>query len=795
MGSLSRADQMMDEPNQNRMLPAQDASVMSPVRPVDSSNELWEWLRLLNRRKALIMGCGLIATALMALMVAQATPLYKASSRLMLDTRTFKVVSTEAALSGVDTLNMGAIQSELEVIQSEFLIGRVVDKLGLANNPDFNGTKPPGFIDNALQPLRDLWSTGISTLLAPPPKPQQATAAQPQRQGRPAEDSDPRRRAAIGAVAGRLSVTLLGRTFVILVTVESPDGTMSARIANALAEAYLADQIETKNEANRRATEWLEQRLAELRRNLQVAEEAVAAYRRDKGLAGSAEGAVSTQTLSDLNSRYTAAKGKRIEKEGRLVALSKASLNPGELANIPEVANNTTLAALRIQDVDLTRKGAELSATLGDKHPKMQQVRSELAAVRARFITETQRITLAVRAELDAAKSEEDELKELLDKASVVSGAASQYEAELKQLEREAQSNRTLYEGFLTRFKELREQQDIQRADARILAYAHPSGAPSSPNYKTSLMAAFIIGCLLGMAGAVAAEKLDRVFRSAAQVEEATGVGVLGMVPEVKGSATARSNVVAHVLENTTSPAAESIRAVFTAISLGSLDRPPRIVAITSSTPSEGKTTFTASLGGLLTKMNASRRVLIVDLDLRQARLSAALGLKERGGTIDEYLMGVKTLEECTKRHDLSGVDFICARPNTPNAPEILESHAMKAALGVFAERYDLVILDGPPVMAVSDARIISRLADYTVFIVQWAKTPREVVKTAVAALLGVTAHVGVVINRVNLAKHARYGYGDHGDYYSRYRGYYSSGPETPANAAGRPALKLASKK
>ncbi len=795
MVSLPRADHMMDEPNQNRIVPVPDSGPLAPIRPASSSNELWDWLRLINRRKALIIGCGLIATALMALVIAQATPLYKASARIMLDTRTFKVVSTEAALSGVDPFNLGAIQSELEVIQSEFLIGRVVDKLGLANNPDFNGTKPPGFIDNALQPLRDLWSTGISTLLAPPPKPQQATAQTP-RAGRPAEDSDPRRRAAIGAVAGRLTVTLLGRTFVILVTVESPDGTMSARIANAISEAYLADQIENKNEANRRATEWLEQRLAELRRNLQLAEEAVAAYRRDKGLAGSPEGTISTQTLADLNARYTAAKGKRIEREGRLVALSKASLNPGELANIPEVANNTTLAALRIQDVDLTRKAAELSSQLGDNHPKIQQIRNELASIRARFITETQRITLAVRAELDAAQSEEDELKEQVDKAAVVSGAASQYEAELKQLEREAQSNRTLYEGFLNRFKELREQQDIQRADARILAYAHPSGAPSSPNYKTGLMAAFIIGCLLGMAGAVAAEKLDRVFRSAAQVEEATGVNVLGMVPEVKGPASTRSNVVAHVLENTTSPAAESIRAVFTAISLGSLDRPPRIVTITSSTPSEGKTTFVAALGGLLTKMNASRRVLIVDLDLRQARLSAALGLKDRGGTIDEYLMGIKTLEECTRRHELSGVDYICARPNTPNAPEILESHAMKAALGVFAERYDLVILDGPPVMAVSDARIISRLADYTVFIVQWAKTPREVVKTAIAALLGVTSHVGIVINRVNLAKHARYGYGDHGDYYSRYRGYYGAGAETAGNpAGGRPPLKLASKK
>jgi polysaccharide biosynthesis transport protein len=789
MGSFPKADQIMDDGAINRIMPASEPTALAPVRPSEAPDQLWEWLRLLNRRKALIVGCGLVAVALMALIIAQATPMYKASARLLLDTRTFKVLSTEAALSGVDTMNLGAIQSELEVIQSEFLIGRVVDKLGLANNPDFNGTRPPGFIDSAVAPLRELWGTGISTLLAPAPKPQ--PAAQPARTSRPAEESDPRRRTAIGAVSGGLSVTLLGRTYVILITVESPDGTMSARIANAIAEAYLADQIDTKNEANRRATEWLEQRLAELRRNLQVAEEAVASYRRDKGLAGSPEGAVSTQTLSDLNSKYVSARTKRIEREARLVALSKASLNPGEIANIAEVSGNTMLAALRIQDAELTRKMAELSSMLGDNHPKMVQARNELASVRARFLHETQRITLAVRAELDAAKAEEDELKELVDKAAVVSGTASQYEAEQKQLEREAQSNRTLYESFLTRFKELREQQDIQRADARILAYAHPSGAASSPNYKTGLMAAFVIGCLLGMAGAVAAEKLDRVFRSAAQVEDATGVGVLGMVPEVKGAATQRSNVVAHVLDNTTSPAAEAIRAVFTAISLGSLDRPPRVIAVTSSTPSEGKTTFVAALGGLLTKMNASRRVLIVDLDLRQARMSAALGLKDRGGTIDDYLMGLKTLEECTKRHDGSGVDYILARPNTPNAPEILESHAMKAALATFSERYDLVILDGPPVMAVSDARIISRLADYTVFILQWAKTPREVVKTAVNALLGVSNHVGIVINRVNLAKHARYGYGDHGDYYSRYRGYYGSGTEAPANAT-RPPLTLA---
>ncbi len=791
MGSMSRASEIAEEPAINRNLPTTASPRQGANAAEDASSELWGWLRLLNRHKIMIIGCGFVAAVLMALVIAQQTPMYKASARLILDTRTFKVLSTEAALGGVDTLNMGAIQSELEVISSEFVIGRVVDKLGLASNPDFNGTKPPGVLDSALDPIRELWNSGISSLLAPaPPPPAQAP--------KPAagEASDPRRQAAIGAVAGRLSVNLLGRTFVILITAESPDGTMSARIANGVAEAYLADQIDTKNEANRRATEWLEQRLAELRRNLQTAEEAVASYRRDKGLAGSPEGAISTQTLSELNSRYTAARGRRIEKEGRLVALSKASLNPGELANIPEVAGNTSLAALRIQDVELSRKSAELASQLGDSHPKMVQVRNELNAVRARFIVETQRITLAVRAELDAATSEEEELKELVDKASVISGAASQFEAEQKQLEREAQSNRTLYESFLGRFKELREQQDIQRADARILAYARPSGAPSSPNFKSGLMGAFVVGCLLGMAGAIAAEKLDRVFRSAAQVEEATGVSVLAMVPEVKSSSATRSNVVTNILENTTSPAAEAVRAVFTAISLASLDRLPRVLAVTSSTPSEGKTTFVATLGGLLTKMNTSRRVLIVDLDLRQAKLSVALGIGERSGTIDEYLMGTKTLAECTRRHEESGVYYICARPNTPNAPEILESHAMKAAVDVFSDNYDLVILDAPPVLAVSDARIIARLADYTVFIVQWAKTHREVVKTAVDSLLEVTSHIGIVINRVNLFKHGRYGYGDHGDYYSRYRGYYSQGDSAAAKAdPARPTLKLASKK
>lgn len=432
MSLLPRADRMGEDAIPNRASPALEGMGSSSSRPLEAApNELWEWLRLLNRRKSLIVGAGLVAVAMMALIIAQATPLYKASSRIMLDTRTFKVVSTEAALSGVDTLNLGAIQSELEVIQSEFLIGRVVDRLGLASNPDFNGTRPPCFLDTALEPVRELWHSGIASVLAPAPK-QVAAPAPAQRAPRAAgltEDSDPGRRSAIGAVSGGLSVSLLGRSFVIMVTVESPDGAMSARVANAIAEVYLADQVDNKNEANRRATEWLEERLAELRRNLQVAEEAVATYRRDKGLSGSPEAAVSSQSLTELNNKYISAKTRRIEKEGRLVALSKASLNPNELANIAEVASNSALRSLRTQESELTRKVAELSIQFGPNHPRLIQAHTELASVRSRFLQQTQSITLAIRAELDAAKSEEEELKTQVDRASVLSAGTSQYEA------------------------------------------------------------------------------------------------------------------------------------------------------------------------------------------------------------------------------------------------------------------------------------------------------------------------------------------------------------------------------
>ena len=267
------------------------ASVASMGTAARGGDELREWLRLLNRRKVLIVGVGLIVVALTALILAQLVPLYRASARVMLDTRKFKMVNTEAALSGVDMINVGALQTELEIMKSEDLLGRVVGRLGLMSKPGFNGTRKADFVTEALAPVR----MAIATLVPPSCRATPLPAARPGLR----QDSDPRRSAAIGVISSRLTATLVGRTFIILFTAETPNDGF-AQIANAIADMYLVDQLDAKYEANKRATEWLEERLSELRRSPGRGGPGRHLSTR-QGHEGQSGGDGFSQTLSDLN--------------------------------------------------------------------------------------------------------------------------------------------------------------------------------------------------------------------------------------------------------------------------------------------------------------------------------------------------------------------------------------------------------------------------------------------------------------------------------------------------------------
>ena len=342
-------------------------------------------------------------------------------------------------------------------------------------------------------------------------------------------------------------------------------------------------------------------------------------------------------------------------------------------------------------------------------------------------------------------------------------------------MEREAQANRTLFETFLNRFKQTSSQEDLQTADARLISTANLPTDAVFPKPKVMIPLSIIIGFGLGVMLALLMEYLDRGFRSMEQVEQHNDLSPLGLIPElatVKGAA----NILPQdfVADKPTSVYAEAIRTVRTALLLtDNFGTTARSVLITSSQPSEGKTSFTLSLARL--SAMSGQKIIVIDCDLRRPNVHRGLNLQNKMGMVD-ILLGTHKLDEVIQKDKRSGVDVVSTGRNVPNPADLLASENMRKLIADLKTRYDLVIIDSPPVLAVADARVLSQLADKTVFLTRWAETPRDVVLMAVKQLASNGANLaGILLTRVNLKKNARYGYADSGYYGRKYSQYYSN--------------------
>jgi capsular exopolysaccharide synthesis family protein len=476
-----------------------------------------------------------------------------------------------------------------------------------------------------------------------------------------------------------------------------------------------------------------------------------------------------------LNSQLVQARAQRADRESRLVALQQAARNPATLGGITEVLANPLISSLRAQEAEVARRVGDLNQRYGDSHPRMLQARAEQGQIQGRIAAEVAKIMSSLQGDVEAARSKEAELQAQMTALETKAGGLGQSEVELRQLEREAQSTRAVYEDFLKRFKEIREQQDIQQADSRVLSPAYVAPAPVYPRYTLTMALALAGGLVLGGIVIGVIERLDGGFRTGDQIERITGRATVGMIPSLSRFALGGLSPARFVIEKPSSAYAEALRSALTAVMLGSLDKSPKVIMVTSSLPGEGKSTFVCSLGGLIARSNPEKRVIVVDGDLRRSSILHALGVPPTGGSIDEYLSGAKTIEEIIGRDEQSGLYYISARLHTPNSAEILDSKAMENFIAGLSEQFDLIFLDTPPLMAVTDARIAAKLADYVIFLVRWEQTARELVLNALKLLRDTNRNVGIVLSQVNIKRHSRYGYGDYGSYYSKYRDYYTN--------------------
>jgi len=738
---------------------ASEATTLGPrwFEASSGRRDLRELFRMVNRRKWHLIGITLLICALTGIILARLTPEYRATALVMLDTRKMKVTNTTDVISG-PSVDIPAIQTEIEVLHSTTLLGRVVDKLALDRDPEF-GAAPPNAFSSIIHGIKVYYESVFGSAEAP-------IEARP---------TDLARSRAIAELSRNLSVVSRNRSYVIAVALDSIAPAKAKRIVDAVTDFYIVDQLQAKLDANKRAVEFFNERLDELKRNVEVSERAAAAYREKSGLTIGKDSTIASQSLSELNSQLIQAHAQRADRESRLVALQQAARNPATLSGITEVLANPLISSLRGQEAEVARRIGDLNQRYGDSHPRLLQARAEQGQIQARISAEVAKIISSVQGDAEAAKSKETQLQAQMDALEKTAGGLGQSEVQLRQLEREAQSSRAIYEDFLKRFKEVREQGDLQQPDARVLSPASVPTAPVFPRYSIAMVGAFGIGLTLSILMIILIERLDGGFRNGDQIERVTGHALVGMIPALSRNTLGKLSPARFVIDKPTSAYAESLRSTYTAIMLGSLDKPPKVIMVTSSLPGEGKSTFISSLAGLIARSNPEKNIIVVDCDLRRSAVVKSLEVRETGGTVDEYLTGAKSLDQVIGRDVASGLYYIPARSNTPNSAEILDSNAMRKFVAALSERFDLVFLDTPPLMAVSDARITAQVADYVIFLVRWERTARELAINALKLVRDLRKHVGVVLAQVDVRRHSKYGYGDYGYYYSKYRDYYTN--------------------
>lgn len=731
-------------------------------------NEIREVFRKIIRRKRIVFATMFVLTFLALVAQLVMAPLFTATSVVMIDPRQSKVGSIESVLA--DAANdTEAVLSQVEILTSRSLIGKVVDKLNLVNDPEFNtDLKPPSFLSK-LNPIKWIPQSFVDSIFGADPvlTPEQAQEVI-------------RNRVIDLLLKKKLKVKEKTRTRIIEIAATSESSNRALELANSIADIYLVDQLEAKFEATQRVTNWLNDRLAELRKKSDESDRAVAAYRTAHGLLESYKASATMlggkgvtllqQQTADLTTQLTLARADRAAAEAKLRQVKEAESRPGGEESVADVLDSQLIQHLKEEESAEERAIAELSAQIGDRHPKMIAARAQLDDIKSKIKSEIRKVILSLENATNIARAREGAVQSQIEDIKRQLTTANSAEVELRSLEEDADANRTLMQSFLADFKSTSSAAagNIQTPDARIIARADRPIKPSFPKIPLFTMIALFLSGVIGVALAFAAEHLDRGFRSGVQFEQETNIPVLAMVPAVEED---KGRPADYLIDRPMSSYAEAVRSVYTNLLLTQGNEPLKTIVISSCQPGEGKSTMAISL----TRMIASsgHRVVLIEADLRRPSIHKQLGV-ERNIGLAEVLIGSSTFEDAMYQDPKSSAAILLAGKETINPSKLLSSHQMTDLVKKLTQEYEIVVIDSAPVLAVSDGLLLSNRADGTIYCCRWASTTRETAALGLKVLQEAGARiVGAAITVVDQTKSRTYGYADTSYYYYAKR-YYS---------------------
>ena len=578
----------------------------------------------------------------------------------------------------------------------------------------------------------------------------------------------------INRLRGALGVSRGGRAQIVTIAITWEDPIRAGQLANAVADAYVVDQLDARLESAKRASGWLSDRLAELRRQLRDSEETVAKFRQEHGLTRSGPTvALNDQQLAELNSKLIAARTDAAEKKARVTFIAELASGKKTLDSLPDsmLSASSVMGALRGKLAEASQREADLLARYNSRHPAVVNIEAEKRDIERSIAAESQRMEQTIKSEYALAKARLDAVEQSMRQATGQGELDNEDAVRLRELERTAAVNKTLFEELLQKAKITDEQATFRARDVRVIMPAQ-AGGQTFPNARRTLLMALFAGLGLGVAGALAIEMLKPGFTSSREVEDALGIPVLGSVRKMNKSQLVKDGksilLPLYQLHYPLSPFSESMRTLRSGIHMSDVDRPPKVIHVTSSRPGEGKTTIAVSLA-ISAAFSSGLKVALLDADLRHPTASHFFKLDQEKGLVD-LLVGAATVDDVLRFHKDLKLTVIPAGSKTLNPPDVLGSERMKALITHLRATFDYVVLDTPPVGPVVDPVIVSNLCDKTIFVVQWASTPRELVETSVQQISSHKRIAGLVFNYINQNRAKKYG-GEyyHGKYYEKY--------------------------
>ncbi|WP_234187326.1 polysaccharide biosynthesis tyrosine autokinase [Shinella sp. NM-101] len=736
--------------------------------PSDSFIDLNRLLAILVRRARLIGLSVALAVALAVAYLVFATPVYTSMTQILLDEDLSRYAEeTEPSPQSSQQVDM-RISSAVEILKSGRLALRVVDDLKLADNETI--------LDPPQSPVAMVkgWAKALTS--SGPDASEEALAKG-------------RRDKAAAMLQQSLAVERVARSAVLAVSFRSTDPALAAAITRRYAQAFFEDQLSANFTATEQASTWLQERLADIQARAQDAALEVERYRDENGLTTARGELMSEQQLADLNSQLILAQADAASASARY-AQFRAIVEQGpdkavDNASIPtQQAGGSVLQDLRERYNSVVKRAQDIAQNFGADHPQAAALRAEKEDLAGQVYRELQQLTASYRNEYEVARSREVSLRESIDKVAGSNAEANRSSVRLRELEQKATALKALSESYLSRFEQASQKQSFPIAKARVISDAGVPTAPSSPKKTMVLGLSLVLGLMAGGVLTFVQELRERAFRLESDVRTILGLKPLGYLPLVGGQRKRKPAMIGAkvvkaepapgdtdediplermtriVLDAPRSAFAETLRNAKLTCETMLTGRQSRVIGVTSALPGEGKSTVATNFAALLAI--SGKRTLLIDADVRRPGLSARMSPAPQAGLIEAVSGEIPWTQAVkTDRRSQLAILPIAIRPGEArrhDGNELITSPAMQRLLEEARQAFDYVVVDLAPVGPVVDAKAFEPLVDGFLFVVEWGRTPSNLVRDLLAAEHRIEAKtLGVILNKTDMAALARY--------------------------------------